>query len=399
MTPTKLGDSMKSSAAKIALWALVLAAMATTAPAADGPVYKIVSQSPLSGPQSAIGEAIKLGAQLAIEDFAGSAAVKLSLQPEDDQATPNVGVANANRIINDAQVLGVVAHYNSGVTIPASEVYAKVSLAAVSPAATNPVITDRESTRAVMNRVCGRDDIQGPAGADFAFDELNSRKVYVINDKTAYGAGLAQAFEAEMKKKGGTVILSAGVDDKETDFSPILNRAMLDRPDLIFYGGYYPQAALLIKQLKQKHLKAKLIGGDGLDSADLQKVAGADNMQDVYFTTTSVPIGKLPAAAQFAAAYKSKFGKDPEGYAAYGYDAAHALVLAISQAATEAKGAPSRPAVAAALRKISFDGLTGHIEFNAHGDIKSAKYVAIAAGRDATMNEVVKVIDVAAPSN
>lgn len=391
---------MKLFGIAFALWTLVLTAMAAAAPAAEGPVYKIVSQSPLSGPQSAIGEAIKLGAQLAIEDFAPQAPVKLILQPEDDQATPNVGVANANRIINDAQVLGVVAHYNSGVTIPASEVYAKVSLAAVSPAATNPVITDRESTRAVMNRVCGRDDIQGPAGADFAYDDLKARKVYVINDKTAYGAGLAQAFEAEMKRKGGAVMLSAGVDDKETDFSPILNRAMLDRPDLIFYGGYYPQAALLIKQLKQKHLKAKLIGGDGLDSADLQKVAGADNMQDVYFTTTSVPISKLPAAAKFAAVYKAKFGKDPEGYAAYGYDAAHALILAISQAALDAKGAaPTREAVAAKLRKLSFDGLTGHIEFNAHGDIKSAKYVAIAAGREAAMNEVVKVIDVAAPGN
>ena len=390
---------MNSVPAKFLLFTWLFAAFTVTASASEGPVYKIVSQSPLSGPQSAIGEAIKFGAQLALEDFGPSAGVQISLQPEDDQATPNVGVANANRIINDPQVLGVVAHYNSGVTIPASEVYAKVSLAAVSPAATNPVVTDRESTRAVMNRVCGRDDIQGPAAADFAYDDLKARKIYVINDKTAYGAGLAQAFEAEMKKKGGQIMVSAGVDDKETDFSPILNRAMLDRPDLIFYGGYYPQAALLIKQLKQKRLKAKLIGGDGLDSADLQKVAGADNMQDVYFTTTSVPISKLPAAAQFASVYKSKFGKDPEGYAAYGYDAAHALILAISQAAQAAKGAPTRAAVAAALRTVSFDGLTGHVEFNSHGDIKSAKYVAIAAGKDAASNEVVKVIDVAAPGN
>ncbi|HKX44634.1 MAG TPA: branched-chain amino acid ABC transporter substrate-binding protein [Burkholderiaceae bacterium] len=363
---------------------------------------KIVSQSPLSGQQSVAGEGIKLGAQLAVADFGAqleALGYQLALQPEDDQATPNVGVANANRIINDAQVLGVVGHYNSGVAIPSSEVYARDNLVMVSPANTNPDVTDRTSTRAVVNRICGRDDVQGPAGANYATDVLKAKRLYVINDKSAYGSGIAQAFEATVKKSGATVVLSTGVDQNETDFSSILNRARIDKPDLIYYGGTYPQGGLLLKQMRQKGVNAAFLGGDGLDSGDLQKIAGAENMRQAFFTTTAVPLAELPAAAKFAAAYKARFGKDPEVYSAYGYDSARVIITALA-AAIKAKGGslPTRAEVAAAVRKVTFDGVTGRIAFNERGDIAKAKYVVIAAGGAAEQNKIVKVLEVAAPT-
>jgi branched-chain amino acid transport system substrate-binding protein len=388
---------MKTLAAATA--SLVL--LAGAAIAEDKGAIKIVTQSPLSGQQSVAGEGIMLGAQLAVAQFGKQlidVGFQLSLQPEDDQATPNVGVANANRILNDPSVLGVVGHYNSGVAIPSSEVYAKDNLVMVSPANTNPAITDRETTHAIANRICGRDDVQGPAGANFATETLKAKKVYIINDKSAYGSGIAQTFEVAVRKNGANVILSTGMDQNETDFSSILNRARVDQPDLIYYGGTYPQGGLIIKQMRQKGLKAAFLGGDGLDSGDLQKIAGPENMTNAYFTTTALPLSQMPAAAAFAQAYKAKFNKDPEVYSAYGYDSARVVIEAIVAAAKAKSGAmPSRAEVAAAVREVKFDGVTGPIAFNTHGDIASAKYVVIEAGKSPDANRIVKVIDVAAP--
>jgi branched-chain amino acid transport system substrate-binding protein len=364
---------------------------------------KIVSQSPLSGEQSVAGEGIKLGAQLAIADLGNeleALGYRVALQPEDDQASPNVGVANANRILNDTEVLGVVGHYNSGVAIPSSEVYARDNLVMVSPANTNPDVTDRTSTRAVVNRICGRDDVQGPAGANYATDVLKAKRIYVINDKSAYGSGIAQAFEATVRKSGATVVLSTGVDQTETDFSSILNRARIDKPDLVYYGGTYPQGGLLLKQMRQKGVAAAFLGGDGLDSGDLQKIAGAENMTQAFFTTTAVPLTELPAAAKFASEYKTKFNKDPEVYSAYGYDSARVIIEGLVVAIKANHGnLPTRANVAAAVRKVTFDGVTGHIAFNDRGDIAKAKYVVIAAGSEADKNKIVKVLEVSAPVN
>ncbi|MBZ0217191.1 MAG: branched-chain amino acid ABC transporter substrate-binding protein [Fimbriimonadaceae bacterium] len=371
--------------------------------AEDKGAIKIVAHFPMSGPQSVIGEADWNGTQLALDDFGEEVkqlGFSLELQAEDDQANPTIGVANANRFINDPDILAVVGHQNSGVTIPASEVYAKVGLAMVSPAATNPDVTKRESTRMVASRICGRDDVQGPAAAEFAANELKVKSIYVVNDKTAYGSGLAGAFEIAAKSLGIEVLLSTGVDQNEVDFSSVLNRAAVEKPDLIFYGGVYSQGGLIIKQIRQKKISAVLLGGDGLDSSDLQNIAGEENMVDVYFTTTSVPLAKLPEGEKFANSYRVKFSKEPEGYSAYSYDATRLVISAIATAIRNNSGAkPTRDEVAAEVRKTRFDGLTGHVALNDRGDIEKAKYVVVAAGKNSGENSVVNVLEVAAPQN
>src|SRR5205807_4942749 len=185
---------------------------------------KIATQSPLSGGQAALGEGIKLGAQLAIDKFKGplvKAGFKVELVPFDDQAKPDVGVANAKNIIADKDILAVIGHLNSGVTIPSSEVYKEVNLGMISPANTNPVVTDRGYPN--VNRVCGRDDVQGVVGSEFAHGTLKVKSVYIIHDKTQYGQSIAEFFKADSEKKGVKVLGFEGTEEKSS-FDPLLPR-------------------------------------------------------------------------------------------------------------------------------------------------------------------------------
>jgi branched-chain amino acid transport system substrate-binding protein len=387
-------------------WAITCGALilgfGLTASGQSKGTIKIVSQTPLSGGQSVLGTATKNGVELAVQDFGKLVTAygfKLVFEPYDDQANKDIGVVNANRLINDNDVLGVVGHVNSGVAIPSSEVYARVGLTMVSPSNTNPLITDRKSTAAVTNRVCGRDDVQGPAGAEFAVKTLKAKRIYVLNDKTAYGEGIAAAFAARAKELGAQIIVDQGIESTERDFSSLLNRAVVDKPDVMYFGAIYDQAAPLIKQARAKGMTATIMGGDGWDSSDLQALAGAENMKNVYFTTTSAPISALPAAKRFAERYKAKFNKDPEGYSAYGYDAARVVIQAIANAIRDGKGAkPARAAVAKAVRGVKFAGITGAIAFNARGDLPVAKYVVIAPQTEYTQNKVAQIVSVASPT-
>jgi branched-chain amino acid transport system substrate-binding protein len=380
----------------------VLAALAVAADAQNKGTIKIVSQTPLSGNQSKLGTAIKNGVDLAVQDYGKLVTAygfRLVYDAYDDQAKADVGSANASRFINDNDVLGVVGHLNSGVAIPSSEVYARVNLTMVSPANTNPLVTDRKSTQAVTNRVCGRDDVQGPAGAEFVVNNLKAKKLYVINDKTAYGEGLAQAFVARAKALGANVVVDTGIEAAERDFNTILNRAAVDKPEAVYYAGIYDQAGPLLKQMRAKGITVPFVGGDGLDSSDLQALGGADNMKNVYFTTTSGPISSLPAAKRFAERYKAKFKADPEGYSAYGYDAARVVLQAIANATKDAKGAkPTRANVAKAVRGVKFNGITGAIAFNDRGDLPVAKYFIVQAQPTYTDNKVFRSVSVAAPT-
>ena len=376
---------------------LALAFAASTL--AQEKTIKIASQSPLSGGQAALGEGIKLGTQLAVEKFKGNLekqGFKVVLVPYDDQAKPDVGVANAKNIIADEQILGVIGHLNSGVAIPSSEVYKDVNLAMISPANTNPTVTDRGYKN--IYRVCGRDDVQGVVGSEFAHGTLKVKSVYIVHDKTTYGQGVAEFFKADAAKKGIKVLGFEGTEEK-SNFDPIVTPIKARNPDLIYFGGIYEQAAPFFKAAREKGIKAKFLGPDGMDSSDLAKIAGKA-VVGMYYTSVAGPVTVYPAAKKFAEEYKAKFGKNPEPFAAQSYDATAILIKAIEKAAQGGK-VPTREAVSAAIRDVKYDGVTGAIVFDGKGDPKQALYfvlqVASADPQKWGENKEVKRLSIAAP--
>jgi len=332
---------------------------------------KIATQSPLSGGQAALGEGIKLGAQLALETLRGNLTkqgFKVELVPFDDQAKPDVGVANAKNIIADKDILVVIGHLNSGVAIPSSEVYKEVDLPMISPANTNEKVTDRGYPN--INRVCGRDDVQGPVGAEFAAQTLKVKSVYIVHDKTTYGQGVAEAFKNDVEKKGVKVVAFEGTEEK-SNFDPIITPIKAKNPDLVYFGGIYDQGAPFFKQAREKGVKSKFLGPDGLDSSDLVKIAGKA-VVGIYYTTAAAP-STSPQAKQFGDDFKKKFGKNPEPYAAEAYVATAIALKALESTVTGGK-VPTRAAVATAIRKVKYTGMTGAIEFDDKGDPKKASY-------------------------
>ena len=359
---------------------------------------KIAVQAPLSGEQAALGEHIKLGAQLAVEEATKTfkaLGFDLLFVPYDDQAKPEVGVANARNIVADPDVLALVGHFNSGVALPASEVYKDAMLAMISPANTATEITDRGYPN--VNRVCGRDDVQGPVGARFAAQDLKIKSVYIIQDKTLYGQGVADNFRSEALKLGLKVLGYDGTEER-ANFAPMIIPMKAKNPDLVYFGGIYHQGGLLLKQMREKGVPAAFMGPDGLDSSEMVKITGAQVVGS-YYTTVAGPPDAYPQTAAFAKKFKQRFGKGVESFGLYGYDAAQVGIAGIEQA-IQANGGkkPSRAEVSAAIRKLkNFKGVTGSITFDAKGDPVKAKYFVMQFDKRSYPGKVVKVIEQAAP--
>jgi branched-chain amino acid transport system substrate-binding protein len=383
---------------KLFFAAMVLAAVGLSAQT----VIKIASQSPLSGGQAGQGEQIKLGAQLAIEEAVPAfkkLGFDLQFVPYDDQGDPTTGVANANLIINDPDILGVVGHLNSGVVIPSSEVYNRTGLVVVSPVNTNPKVTDRNLPD--VNRICGRDDIQGPAAADFAVDVLKAKKIFVLNTKTTYGAGIAAEFVKRLSSKGITVPGNANIGTEElANFVSVITQIQAYAPDLIYFGGEYQAIGPFTKQLRERGIKTPILSDDAIESGDYIKAAGAANSADTYYTTVAGPLDQFPKSKAFATNFQAKYSKVPEGYAVYSYDCANILIQAILAQIKAAGGKkPSIDAVTKAVRAIKYDGLTGPVAFDSKGDRTSSDYFILkyAGTENLADNKVFKKISVAAP--
>ncbi len=358
---------------KTALSLSVLAALALGTASAQTTI-KIASISPLSGGQSNLGTQIRNGAQLAVNEYAPQfkkLGFDLKLIPYDDQADPATGTAAARKIAADNQILAVVGTLNSGVAIPASAALSPSNLAMVSPANTANQVTDRGLAN--MNRIVARDDSQGPAGANFIAGNLKAKKAYVLNDKTAYGEGLAGEVEKALKAKGVSIVGSEGTEEK-SDFSSIIAKIKLTRPDAIYFGGIYNQIGVFIKQLRGAGITTPVVGGDGLDSSELPVIVGKAGANNIYFTTVAAPLEALPAAKVFAANFQKTFNLAPQGFGAFGYDAAKVTLQGILDAARANNNkVPTRKQVQDAIRKGTFKGLlSGEVSFNSVGDRKAA---------------------------
>ncbi|MEW5872235.1 MAG: branched-chain amino acid ABC transporter substrate-binding protein [Chloroflexota bacterium] len=382
---------------------LLLAACGGGGTAGKGTI-KVATQSPLSGGQSAIGVDIKNGAELALEQLKKpleDMGFKVELAPYDDQANPDNGVANAKNIVADPAILCVVGHYNSGVQIPSSEVYHSSELANVSPANTNPKVTDRGY--AEVSRLVGRDDVQGVVAAQFAVTKgMNS--AFVVHDKTAYGQGIAEFFKREFENGGKQVVGFEGTEEK-ANFDAILGPMLAANPDVVFFGGIYDQASVFFKQAREKGYQGMLLSDDGYDSPEAINIGGPSLLEGggLYYTTVAGPAKLYPGTAKFQTDFKAKYGADPKPFAAQGFDAMAICLKAIENAAKEAGNqTPTRAAVTKAVRALKdFPGITGVINFNAKGDLVVAKYFVIqvtsadpAKWNDNTISET---LDIAPP--
>jgi len=382
--------------------AFVLSGCGPSAPKA----IKIATQSPLSGGMSAVGADIKNGAQLGLEQLGKPLAdmgYKIELTPYDDQGNPDTGVANAKQIVADPAVLCVVGHYNSGVQIPSSEEYHTAGLANVSPANTNPKVTDRGYTE--VSRIVGRDDVQGQVGAQFAKSK-GMTSAYVVHDKTTYGQGIAEFFKKEAEAQGLKVLGFEGTEEK-ANFDSILSPLLAANPDVVYFGGMYDQANVMFKQAREKGYKGMFLSDDGYDSSDSVKIGGPALLEGsgTFYSTVSGPAVMYPDAKKFIEDFKAKFGHDPQPFAAQSYDSMGLCLKAIEDAA-KASGnqMPTRAAIASAVRAMKdYKGITGTINFNKNGDLTVAKYYVIqVASADPdkwSTNPVAQTLDIAPPEN
>jgi branched-chain amino acid transport system substrate-binding protein len=380
--------------------ALALALSASLVGAQDAQVIKIASQSPLSGAQSVLGIGIRNGVELAIEqnsDALAEMGFEVQFVPYDDQATPDVGVSNAQLIVADSAILGVIGHYNSGVAIPSSEVYNNNNLVMVSPANTNPLVTDRGLP--TVNRVCGRDDLQGPTGARFAAEQ-GLTSVYILHDTTAYGQGVANYFQTEAEAQGLVVLGFEGTEEA-SNFEGIIQPILALNPDLVYFGGIFSQTGLFISQARAAGYTGAFMGPDGTDSSEFAELSG-DAGVGTYYTTVAGPANIYPNAAQFITDYTERYGEPPQPFGAQAYDSTVILLNAIEAAATEAGGIPTREAVAAAVRATEgYEGLTGNITFDANGDPEIGLYYVLQTvssdPAEWSSNELLSTLEIPSP--
>ncbi|MEN6460779.1 MAG: branched-chain amino acid ABC transporter substrate-binding protein [Syntrophomonas sp.] len=354
-----------------------------------GNVIKIASVTPLSGSNAAIGEDIKLGAQMAFDEKKAELeklGFKVEFAPQDDQADPKMGVTVAQKLIADKSFMAVVGHFNSGVAIPSSEIYNKDNLCMVSPGTTNPDVTDRKLPS--VNRICARDDVQGPMGADFVMKDLSAKKVFIIHDKTTYGQGIAQEFQKRAKAIGLEVAGFEGITAGESDFSGVLNKVSSVKPDVVYFGGIYPEGSLLIRQMSEKGIKAKFMGPDGMDNAEVVKIAG-DAAIGTCYSSPAADIARTPEGKDWVKRFQAKFNKEPGNWSAYGYDSMTVIIEGLKNAINKNGGKiPTRKQVCEAVRATKdLQGVTSVITMDAKGDnmgaklyiseFKEAKYPAI----------------------
>ena len=330
---------------------------------------------PLTQGAVAFGPGVVNGAKLAVAQANESQEVKdlgitFVVKEGDDQSDPKTGVNVANQFVADASLIGVVGHFNSGVSIPSSKVYNDASIAMISPGSTNPTLTQQGFNN--VFRTCTTDAVQGPSGAESAF-ALGLKKAFVVDDSTPYGEGLADEFAKKFEELGGTVLGREKTSDKDSDFAALVTAIKAAGPDVIYYGGVYNSGALLSKQAKDAGLTVPVMGGDGLVGQEYIDLAGAGAEGDLA-TSVGYPLDLLPGGQAFKAAYEEMFpGVNIANFDAYGYDAAQAIIKA-AIAVAKADGAASlvtpsgRAAIVAAVAASNFEGATGPVAFDEFGD-------------------------------
>lgn len=333
-------------------------------------IVKIGHVAPLSGQVAHLGKDNENGARMAVDVLntknlrIGGKKIKFVLLAEDDAATPQQGTAAAQKLV-DAKVNGVIGHLNSGTTIPASKIYNDAGIPQISPSATNPKYTQQGFKGAF--RVVANDGQLGGALGRYAANTLHAKNIAIIDDRTAYGQGVADEFAKSAKAAGINIIGRQYTNDKATDFNAILTAIKGKNPDLIFFGGMDAVAGPMLRQMKQLGIQAKYMGGDGICTEQLPTLAGEGMLdgQVVCAEAGGVEENQKKGLDEFRAAYSKKFGTEVKLYAPYVYDAVMVMAAAMQRADSvePVKYLPE-------LAKTNYQGVTGLIEFDARGDMK-----------------------------
>jgi branched-chain amino acid transport system substrate-binding protein len=347
-----------------------LAAVAGFASAQDA-VVKIGHVAPLSGSQAHYGKDNENGVRMAIEDLnaqnvvIGGKKVKFEIVAEDDAADPKQGTAAAQKLC-DSKVAGVVGHLNSGTTIPASKVYNDCGIPHVTGAATNPNLT--KPGYKTTYRIIANDNALGAGLAFYAADALKLKKVAIIDDRTAYGQGVAEVFKKTALAKGMTVVDEQFTTDKATDFMAILTAVKAKGPDAIFFGGMDPQGGPMLRQMEQLGMgNVKYFGGDGICTAELAKLAaGAKTISNVVCAEGGASLAKMPGGEAWKKRYDAKYPNQFQVYSPYTYDATFVLVDAMKRA-----GSWDPKVYTAKLPETNFKGVTTTIAFEPNGELKN----------------------------
>lgn len=320
--------------------------------------------APLTGENAVYGTSMRKAAQLAIDEANASAEVKRAgyrfvLRPADDRGDAKQAVNVANSLVS-AGVAGVVGHFNSGCSIPASKVYHRAGIPMVS-VSSNPQLTAEGFVE--VNRMVAKDTEQGAAAAKLVLERLGLTRVAVVDDSTAYGAGLADEFTREFRAGGGRVVRRERVRPGRRGFAEVVGRLKAGELQAIYYGGSQAEGALIARRAEADGLDVPLVGGDMLQSDEYVKIAGASAAEGDLCTALGLPLERQPGGARFEKAFATAYaGQEPGPYDSYAYDSARVLVKAVL------KAGPDREKVARAIRSTEFDGVTGRMTFDANGD-------------------------------
>ena len=338
--------------------------------------------APLSGDLSALGLGIQHSVELAVSQANTSNAIPgwtLKVEAKDDEAKPDVGKNAATALASEANVAGVVGDLNSSVSQSTQPVLATAKIVQVSPANTNPSLTQGadfakapKRTYDTYFRTCTTDAVQGPFAARYLFQKGGIKKVATIHDKKTYGQGLVAAFSTEFTKLGGTVVAAETINPDDSNYQAVISKVKPTGPQAVYYGGEYPQAGPLSQQMKAAGLNVPLMGGDGIFDDKFIVLGGATSTGDLA-TSVGAPTDQLAAGKTFLADYAKAGYKEPSAaYGAYSFDAANAIINALKVSLKDAKDVASvRQATIDALGKVSFDGVTGKVAFDQYGDSKT----------------------------
>ena len=323
---------------------------------------------PITGPNAATGAQMKNGVQQAIDDINAAGGIlgkKLSIDFGDDVSDPKQGVSVANNFVADG-VKFVIGHYNSGVTIPASEVYHENGILEITPASTNPTVTERGLWN--IFRTCGRDDQQGKVAGAYILKHFKGKKIAFVNDKTTYGKGLADETLKTITAGGMKAVLNEGINTGEKDYSALISKIKQSGADLVYFGGLYTEAGLIVRQMRDQGVKAPMMGGDGITSDEFASVGGPG--VEGTLMTYGPDARKNPAAKAVVAEFRAK-KFEPEAYTLYSY----AAVQIIAQAATAAKSLDPKKVAEKMHSGMKFNTVIGPISYDKKGDRTGLDYV------------------------